>query len=143
VLIFVQTDCPISNRYAPEVQRLHDRFSSHNIVFYLVYPDPTQTADTILAHQHQYHLPSGAIRDPHHVLVARAGVTVTPEAAVFVEQELVYRGRIDDRFVEFGTARIEPQHRDLEEALTWLVEGKAVRFHATKALGCFIPDLTP
>src|SRR5512134_2888472 len=27
VLLFTRTDCPISNRYAPEVRRLHDRFA--------------------------------------------------------------------------------------------------------------------
>ena len=27
VLIFISTDCPISNRYAPEIKRLHDEFA--------------------------------------------------------------------------------------------------------------------
>ena len=27
VLLFVMTDCPISNRYAPEIRRLHDEFA--------------------------------------------------------------------------------------------------------------------
>ena len=39
VVFFVQTDCPISNRYAPEIQRLASRFASQ-VRFRLVYPVP-------------------------------------------------------------------------------------------------------
>ena len=40
VLIFTRTDCPISNRYAPEVRRLYERFHDRGVRFWLVYPDP-------------------------------------------------------------------------------------------------------
>jgi hypothetical protein len=40
VLVFVRTDCPISNRYAPELRRLQDRFAPRGMAFWLVYPDP-------------------------------------------------------------------------------------------------------
>lgn len=143
VLLFVQTDCPISNRYAPEVKRLYDRFASQHIAFHLVYPDPSQSPERILAHLKLYSYPCAAIRDPHHVLVAKAGATVTPEAAVFVGPSLVYRGRIDDRFIEFGRARIEPSQRDLEAVLLRLAHGETVPFRTTQALGCFISDLAP
>src|SRR5437879_13737162 len=46
VLLFVRTDCPISNRYAPELIRLNKEFSS-SAVFYLVYADPANTASLI------------------------------------------------------------------------------------------------
>lgn len=143
VLIFVQTDCPISNRYAPEVKRLHDRFSSQNVAFHLIYPDPTQTAEMIRSHLQHYRYPCAAIRDPYHILVARAGVTVTPEAAVFVGNELVYRGRIDDRFIDLGKARIVPAQRDLESVLERVIKGETIQFQTTVAIGCYIPDLSP
>ena len=143
VLIFVQPDCPISNRYAPEVKRLYERFASKNIAFHLVYPDPTHTPDRIRAHLELYNYPCGGLRDPYHVLVAAAGATVTPEAAVFVGTSLVYRGRIDDRFIDFGKARIKPTQRDLETVLLRLAQGETPALHTTQALGCFISDLTP
>lgn len=143
VLLFVQTDCPISNRYAPEVKRLYDRFSSQHIAFHLVYPDPAQTPEKIRAHLKLYQYPCAAIRDPHHVLVAKAGATVTPEAAVFVGSTLVYRGRIDDRFIDFGRARPEPSQRDLENVLAQVARGESLPFHTTPALGCFISDMAP
>src|SRR6266436_5543231 len=41
--VFVRTDCPISNHYAPEVERLFSTYRSQGIAFWLVYAD----ADTI------------------------------------------------------------------------------------------------
>src|ERR1043166_4081682 len=38
VFIFVSNDCPISNRYAPEVKRLHEKFHPKGVVFWLVHP---------------------------------------------------------------------------------------------------------
>ena len=39
VLVFTTTDCPISNRYAPEIQRLATKFGDR-AKFVLVYPVP-------------------------------------------------------------------------------------------------------
>ena len=50
VLLFVQTDCPISNRYAPTIARLHARFEPQGVAFYLVYPDRREDADAIRRH---------------------------------------------------------------------------------------------
>ena len=40
VFIFLRTDCPISNRYAPELTRIAKEFQGRHVAFYLVYPDP-------------------------------------------------------------------------------------------------------
>jgi hypothetical protein len=50
VLVFTTTDCPISNRYAPEIQRLATKFKDH-AKFVLVYPVPTDSPELILEHQ--------------------------------------------------------------------------------------------
>ena len=33
VLVFLRSDCPISNRYAPEIRRLHARFAPRGVAF--------------------------------------------------------------------------------------------------------------
>src|SRR6516165_7983674 len=43
VLLFVRTDCPISNRYAPTIQNLSEKFH-HKAYFWLVYPDAHESA---------------------------------------------------------------------------------------------------
>ena len=151
-LLFIRTDCPISNRYAPEIRRLHDVFSSQGVAFYLIYVDPAQTADAIGAHVAEYNLPGRALRDPGHVLVEQAGVSVTPEAAVYMAAEsadaesesaptMIYRGRIDNLYEDFGRRRPEPTVRDLQNALTAAVQNTPVEVTTTSAVGCYIGDL--
>lgn len=145
VLVFVRTDCPVANRYAPELRRLQDRFSSKGMAFWLVYPDPSEKPDQIRRHQREFGLAFRALRDPRHELVKATQATVTPEAAVFVAgpdgPRMVYRGRIDDRYVDFGRSRAAPTTRDLRDVLRSLAAGSAVAPRTTPAVGCFIPPL--
>lgn len=142
VLLFVRRDCPISRRYAPEVQRLWERYRPRGVRFFEVYPNPRVTAEEIRRHRRAFDVPFPALRDPHHRWVEKTGVTVTPEAVVFdASGRRVYRGRIDDRWAAFGRFRPEPTRRDLAEVLDALVAGRPVEPHATEAIGCFIEDL--
>ena len=142
VVLFLRSDCPISNRYAPELQRIHESFSGRDVDFWLVYPDPDEALETIRRHLAEYRHPGRPARDPLHALVRRTEATITPEAAVFSSGgELVYRGRIDDRFVAFGKARAAATRHDLVDAITATLEGRPVETPRTRAVGCFIPAL--
>lgn len=139
VLVFVSTRCPISNRYAPELRRLHARFAPRGVEFRLVYPLAGESPSLIRDHVRDYAYPFPAARDPEHALVARAGVTVTPEVAVFRTGELIYRGRIDDREVDFGVTRPAATQHDLEDALENVLAGRRVETKFTRTVGCAIP----
>ncbi len=142
VLLFVRTDCPLTNRYAPELQRLAAEFSGRGAEFWLVYPDPTETSAGIRDHIAHYHFPGAPLRDPHHLLVKRAQATVAPEAAVYdAAGKLEYLGRIDDRFPDFGQSRPAPHTHDLEAALSSVLAGKAVPEPRTRAIGCYLADV--
>jgi hypothetical protein len=139
--LFVSVECPISNRYAPEVRRLYEEFTAQGIAFSLVYPNPVEPIAAIRRHIKDYGYPMRALRDPRHELVKIAGATITPEAAVFdARGRLLYRGRIDDRYVSLGLERPVATRHDLKEALTDIVAGKPPRQAATQAVGCFIAD---
>jgi len=140
VLVFTTTDCPISNRYAPEIRRLATKFA-RDVRFVFVYPVPSDSEATIREHRKKF---GGGEwrRDPSQQLVKLTGVTVTPEVAVMTaDQQLLYRGRIDDRYIEFGKDRPQPTVRDLERALDAIGAGKPVPVSETRAIGCFIADL--
>ncbi len=145
VFLFVRTDCPISNRYAPEVRRLHQKFAARGVAFRLVYPDPDTSIEMIRKHIKEFEYTLDVLRDPQHALVTMAGVRVTPEVAVFVTEgngrRMVYRGRIDNRHVAFGKARPAPTTRDLEDVLEAIIKGERVTATTTPAIGCFISDL--
>ena len=145
VFVFTRTDCPISNRYAPEIQRIYREFAPDHIAFWLVYLDPDQAVDSVRQHLKEYNYPFGGLRDPQHGLVRLTGVRVTPEVAVFTPgasgARMVYRGRIDDKYVDLGQERPQPTTHDLERVLKAIVEGKPVGTETTRAVGCFISDL--
>jgi hypothetical protein len=141
ILVFVCTDCPIANRYAPEIERLYELYRQRGIVFWLVYADPRDDAGKIQKHLSDYRYKIAAIRDPHHRLVRQCKVTKTPEAALITPNgKQVYRGRIDDRNTDYGKARSEPTRRDLQEAIDSMLGGRPVRVATTEVVGCFIPD---
>lgn len=143
VLVFIRTDCPISNRYAPEIQRIEAEFARRGVVFWLVDPDPTESAESIRKYlkQYGYEDPLHVLRDPEHALVDETGVEVTPEVAVFSGGQMLYRGRIDNWYVRLGKYRPAPTTHDLEEALAAILAGRLVAEKTTPAFGCFIADM--
>jgi hypothetical protein len=141
VLLFVRTDCPISNRYAPTIQSMSAHYATR-AAFYLVYPIKSETTAQIREHTkaYGYHLP--ILRDPDYALVKKAQVQVTPEAAVFsTDGRLLYHGRIDDWYVDFARARSTPTTHDLSAALDAAVAQKPVPSASAPAVGCFLPGL--
>ncbi len=142
VVVFTRSDCPISNRYAPEIRQLYDQFHPRGVEFYLIYVDPHEDAEAIRAHLKAYEYPCAGVRDPHHSLVALTGATVTPEAAVFAgDRKMTYRGRIDDRNADFGKSAPEAAKHDLADAIEATLAGQRVAVPVTKAVGCYIGDL--
>jgi hypothetical protein len=62
-------------------------------------------------------------------------------AVIDAKGSVAYRGRIDDRYVDFGVDRPTPTTRDLDLALTNLLAGQPIEPKTTRAVGCFLTDL--
>lgn len=143
VFLFVSVECPISNRYAPEIRRLHDAFATRGLALRVVYPNPAESPAMIRAHVKDYGLPPVALRDPKQELAKFTGATITPEAAVYDPQgRRLYLGRIDDRYVSLGLQRPAATEHDLEDALVDTLEGRRVRHATAPAVGCYIADFS-
>ncbi|HEY4816622.1 MAG TPA: hypothetical protein VIH67_04280 [Candidatus Acidoferrum sp.] len=141
VLIFVRTDCPISNRYAPTIQQLSAQ-NRDKAAFFLVYPSRKETPDTIRKHDREFGYKLAALRDPQHILVKESQAQTTPEAAVFdASRRLVYHGRIDNLYEDFGHARKNATTHELVDAIQAAIAGKTLSGSATPAVGCYISDL--
>jgi thiol-disulfide isomerase/thioredoxin len=141
VLLFVRTDCPISNRYAPTLQKLSEKYRGQ-ADFWLVYPDRQQTASEIRAHLEDFHYSIPALRDTRHALVKRAQATITPEAAVFDSSgRLLYHGRIDDWYEDLGRSRARATRHELAAAISAACKGQTVTPDHAAAVGCYISDL--
>jgi hypothetical protein len=141
VLLFVRTACPISNRYAPLLQKLSEKFHG-KADFWLVYPDRAETPSQIKTHLHDFHYSIPALRDSRRDLVKRSQATITPEAAVFdFSGRLVYHGRIDNWYEDFGRARATATTHELDDAISAALDGKTVGPDHANAVGCYISDL--
>jgi hypothetical protein len=141
ILFFLTLDCPIANQYAPEIGRICDSYGSKGAQCFLVYADPSLTADAVRKHAHDYHHGRyPAILDAKYELVDKAGATVSSEVAVFSSgARLEYLGRIDNLNAALGTARQQATQHDLREALDALTQGRTVPNPRTEAIGCFLP----
>lgn len=140
VLIFITTDCPIANRYAPELERLRTDFEGKRVKLTLVQVDPELADDNAREHAAQFSLRAAIVVDRKHQLVGATGATVTPEAVVVdAAGRIRYRGRIDDWFTAFGKSRRKPSRHDLRIALQSVLEGAPVSTPVTPAIGCLIP----
>jgi hypothetical protein len=137
VLLFLMTDCPIANKYAPELNRIIKDYRPKGVYFTAVLVDTGLSLDAAKRHAKDYGLDCTIALDPTHSLAKRAGATVSPEAVVVgTNGVIVYRGRIDDRVVEYGKIRPEPKIRDLRVTLDTLLRGKPVKVSRTRAVGC-------
>lgn len=141
VLIFVRTDCPVANRYAPVIQKLSDEYAQR-AQFWLVYPDKTEDAEVIRQHDRQYGYKIPALCDPQHALVKLSQARITPEAAVFNKSgKLIYHGRIDDLYVDLARSRRVATTHELDDAIKAALSGKNLDFATKPAVGCYISDL--
>jgi thiol-disulfide isomerase/thioredoxin len=142
VFIFVATDCPNSNTYAPILARLYREYSPRGVVFFNVYSDPAESAALVSKHDRDYAIPFRALLDPRQTLARETGARSTPEAVILsADGQTLYRGRIDNRFIAPGQTRYQPTESDLQEALDAIVQGKPVPHPVTKTIGCAIPGI--
>lgn len=140
-VVFVTVDCPISNAYSPELNRLVATYSPRGVEFFLVHVDPDLIAPVAKTHAKEFGYRCTILLDPRHRLVKALGATKTPEAAVIgASGALLYRGRIDDRYPDLGKLRA-PRVRDLRDALDAALAGKPVKVARTEPVGCLIPKL--
>jgi hypothetical protein len=141
VLVFVRTDCPVSNRYAPTIQKLSVAHEG-KALFWLVYPSKTESAEAVRTHDREYGYKIPALRDPQHALVKESQAQITPEAAVFDGKgHLVYHGRIDNLYQEIGRTRTVATTHELEDAIEAALSGKSLATRSIHAVGCYISDL--
>ncbi len=141
VLFFVTTDCPLSNGYTPEMNRIDETYTPRGVRFYAVQGDTTVPDSEVRQHAHDFAYTFPVLLDPHQILARHTAATVTPEAVVLSpEGAVLYLGRIDNRVEDFGKTRVQATEFDLRDALDAILAGRPVPHPRTHALGCAITN---
>jgi hypothetical protein len=149
VIYFIATDCPISNSYAPEIQKVCRDYADRGVSCSLMYEDldtaraPATLDAAVRKHLDEYRYGDAipAAVDRTRAMATRARATVTPEAIVVDRAGAIrYRGRIDNFYAAPGKPRPRVTEHDLRDALDAVLAGRAVATPETRAVGCYIAD---
>jgi hypothetical protein len=139
VFVFVSTECPIANSYAPRLCELAQGWNGRDVEFVLVHVDPEVTEQSLRSHARDYALPFAIVHDRTHSLARALGITTTPEVAVVARSGLVYRGRLDDRWGGRGQDGQQANVHDLRDVVDGVLRGESQPFRATEPVGCRLP----
>jgi len=139
LLFFVTTDCPVTNSYVPEMNRIRDAYAPRGVRVFAVQSDTTIPDADVARYARDYHYEYPLLLDPRQVLVRMVNATITPQAAVLApDGKVLYLGRIDNRVADFGKQRFKATEQDLRDALDEVLAGKPVAHPFTKSIGCAI-----
>ena len=138
VLVFLDRDCPVSIRYAGDLNGFHEAARAAGVRFYGVVSDSLMSAQEARGYVRESGFAFPVLWDPTGDLAMRVGPELTPEAFVISEDDRVlYRGRIDNRFASLTVMRREITSKDLLQVLEKIGQGEPVTPRRTAAIGCF------
>ena len=141
VLVFVSVDCPIANRFLPEIESLGARFGPEGLPVAYVYASPFESDTQVGMHRREYGLLLPAFRDPGFRVARRFGACRTPEAVLIrPDGSVAYRGRINDQYTAPGQGRPAPTRHDLAEAAAEFLSGGLMTQRLVPAVGCRFRD---
>jgi len=134
VFLFISSQCPIANVYTPRFLALAEKYEKRDVQLFAVYSDTQESLADVTRHAKERKLTFPVIRDAGAALADRLGAKMTPEAVlVDAKGEVKYRGRIDDNPVATHVTA-----HDLEDAITSVLAGDAVKKPEVLAVGCAI-----
>lgn len=137
VYCFLGTECPVSNGYAAQMQRLADRYAEQGVTFVGLYSEPAVTVDEARRHGEEYGLKFMRLLDGEQTVATQAGIKRVPTFVVVRPDGVIaYRGRIDDRWSPEGKRRNEPRTHELADAIEAVVSGREPPLAETPTFGC-------
>ncbi|MFO0927279.1 MAG: redoxin family protein [Gemmataceae bacterium] len=139
VVLFLGTECPLSNEYLLEIGRLHQAYRVKGVRFVGVNANAQDSPARVAQHARTHAIPFPVVKDAGNRVADAFAARRTPEAHIVDRSgKVLYRGRIDDQFGIGYRRGGKPTRRDLACALDEIVAGKPVSRPVTEAAGCFI-----
>jgi peroxiredoxin len=134
VIMFVATECPVSNAYNSRMEDLFKEYNPKNISFLGINSNKAESVEMIKEHAEENGLTFTILKDKNNVIADEFEASSTPEVYVLNgEYEILYHGRIDNSKNEADVVT-----QDLKNALDEILAGKEVTNKTTKAFGCSI-----
>jgi thiol-disulfide isomerase/thioredoxin len=139
VYAFVAEECPISIYMAGALSEIAQSYNS-KADFNLVFPLKSSNNKTANLFKTKNKLPLyNIVLDKNQSISKQLGATVTPEVIITdADNKVVYKGRINDAYLEPGKRRHIFGSNDLNNALAMITEGKEFPKPWKNAIGCYI-----
>jgi len=138
VLVFLSTDCPISNRYLPVLNELvgKDRAKPTIRVFGVI-SSPHISREEALAHSEKFKPQFPILFDASGELREQLAPTHTPHAFLLSPRgATLYNGSIDDRFAAINNAKLTVTKNYLKDAIQSLLKHEPISVARTTPVGC-------
>jgi hypothetical protein len=137
--VFVAEECPISIFMTKSLSAISDAYIN-KVHFKLIFPIKTSSKKTAAAFKEKYSLGHFEILvDKNQQLAKKLGASVTPEVVVVnAGDSILYKGRINDAYLEPGKQRHQFSNNDLANALELISNNKNVPKPWKNAVGCYI-----
>ena len=134
VLIFIATQCPVSNGYNERMEKLAQDFKARGINVIGINANSTESAADVKDHAAKNNLTFTILKDNGNKVADQLGATRTPEA-YFLDagNKLLYHGRIDN-----SRDITQVNSSELRDALEATLAGKPVPKATANAFGCSI-----
>ncbi len=134
VVIFISTQCPVSNAYNERMEQIFEKYGSKGIAVIGVNSNVREDMEDVARHAKEHGFRFIVTKDAGNKVADLYGAQVTPEAYVIApDGKLLYHGRIDDN----RNASKVTSH-DLSEALDRILSGEKPAVTTLKAFGCSI-----
>ncbi|MFL5242312.1 MAG: redoxin domain-containing protein [Gemmataceae bacterium] len=138
VVVFLGTECPINNAYAPRLAELSKTYADKGVPFLAINSNSQDTPERITKHVKEFAIPFPVLKDESNRVADQFGARRTPEVFVLDKERVIrYRGRIDDQYGA-GFKRPAPTRNDLAIAVDEVLAGKEVTKASTEVAGCLI-----
>jgi len=134
VLIFVATECPVSNAYNSRMAEIYNQYKNKGVSVIGINSNKAESVSDIKEHAAKNNLEFTILKDEGNKIADKLGASVTPEVYVLNNKfEIIYHGRIDD-----SRDNSSVSEKDLAKALDEFLSGKQISKANTKAFGCTI-----
>jgi len=137
--LFLLDDCPICVDYTSTLNDLYEEYGD-SIEFVGYFPNFTSKPEKIQRFKETYGIQFKLDTDYYKTQASRWRATITPEVILYnhSKSQIVYRGRIDNKFVKLGRRRYVVTQHDLRDALRYCRSDNNMRIESTKPVGCYI-----
>ena len=134
VVMFISTECPVSNAYNERIIALHNDYKDQGVQFIGINSNRTESVKEIVEHNEANKFQFLVLKDLKNEIADNFGAKRTPEIYLLDGKRILrYHGAIDN-------SQDDPETHYLREALDLVVAGKTVSedLKKTKAFGCTI-----